>query len=198
MLTPRSVLSSISIALASACLLLAADKSFHAGPASSYAHQASDNVVAGAQVYDKPELVEEAFGKKVDFTRYGLVPVLVVIENNRKQTVDLRSIEINLVASDGRHAAAVKPEDIQLMGSHGQHPQQVPLPVPIPKRKGAITRPEIVNRAFSADMLAPGDTASGFFYFNAKIESGDKLYISGLQEAPSGRDIMYFEFPLQQ
>lgn len=196
-LRPRSALLSISIAILSAFVLVAAEKQFHPGPADSYAHQTSDDVVIGAQVYGKPEMVEEAFGKKIDFSKYGVTPVLVVIENKRKQSLDLRSIEVTIVADDGRHASAVKPEDIQLMGSNGQHPSQVPSPVHLPKRKPGIARTEIASRAFAAEMLAPGDTASGFFYFDATPEPTDRLYVSGLNEQPSGEEITYFEFPLQ-
>ncbi len=143
-------------------------------------------------------MVHEVFGKKVDFERYGVSPVLVVIQNDRKQTIDLRSIEVSLVAADGRHAQAVKPDDIQLLAGRGQRPQEVPMPIRLPKRKASIASPEISQHAFSAPMLAPGDSASGFFYFEAAVEPGDKLYVSGLQEAPSGKDIMFFEFPVRQ
>jgi hypothetical protein len=178
--------------------LSAADKQFHPGPANSYAHQASDNVVVGAQVLDKPDLVEQAFGKKIDFRRYGLTPILVVVENNRKATIDLRAMEVNLVGEDGRHVSTVKPDDIQLMAGRGQRGPQVPVNLPLPKRKGGITSSEISGRAFAAEMVAPGDKASGFFYFNAIAEPGDRLYINGVQEARSGRDITYFEFPLEK
>jgi hypothetical protein len=191
------VLSSITIAFVSTCALFGGQKQFHPGPASSYAHQVSDNVVIGASVFDKPDQIEEAFGKKIDFHRYGIVPVLVVIENNRKQTLDLRSIEVNIVGEDGRHASAMKPDDIQFLAGNGQRSNQIPTPIHLPKRKGGITSLEVAERAFTAEMVAPGDSASGFFYFSASPEAGDKLYINGLQEAPSGRDITFFEFPFQ-
>jgi hypothetical protein len=193
MLMTRFLLSSITI-----CTLFAAsDKQFHAAAADSYAHQKSDDVTVGARIYDKPEQIEEAFGKKIDFAHYGITPVLVVIQNDRKHTVDLRSMEVSIVGADGGHASAMKPEDVQLMAHNGKHPSQVPLNVPIPKRKASITRPEVEARAFVTEMLAPGDSASGFFYFNGKTEPGDKLYINGLQEAPSGTEITFFEFPFE-
>jgi hypothetical protein len=46
-------------------------------------------------------------------------------------------------------------------------------------------------------MLPPGDSASGFFYFEARPESGDSIYLNGLHEARSGKEIMYFEFPMK-
>jgi hypothetical protein len=47
-------------------------------------------------------------------------------------------------------------------------------------------------------MLPPGDSASGFFYFEARSEPSDKLYVNGMREARSGKEIMYFEFPLEE
>jgi len=55
-----------------------------------------------------------------------------------------------------------------------------------------------VTRAFAAKMLPPGDSASGFFYFEARPEVGDKIYLNGLRDARSGEEILYFEFPLAQ
>ena len=53
-------------------------------------------------------------------------------------------------------------------------------------------------RAFVAKMLPPGDSASGFFYdFEARPESGDSIYLNGLHEGRSGKEIMYFEFPMK-
>ncbi|HWF45388.1 MAG TPA: hypothetical protein VG168_00160, partial [Bryobacteraceae bacterium] len=87
------------------------EKPFHAGAATDYSHQESEQVVIGAKPYNTEDLTVEAFGKKADLLRYQVLPVLVVIQNNRKRTVDLRNLEINLVGADGRHVQPVPPED---------------------------------------------------------------------------------------
>ena len=193
----RFVISSITFA--AACLTAATNQSFHAGPAGDYAHQSSESVTVGAKAYDNPELVTEAFGKKLDLLRYGVLPVLVVVENKRNQAIDLRDLEVSLGATDGRHAAAVPPEQLLSLGTpHGARSggSQIPLPVPLPKKKNPLNAPELVERGFSAKMLPPGDSASGFFYFEAKAEAGDKLYLNGVQETKTGKQLLYFEFPL--
>ena len=195
----RVVISSIASAVVMAvCVAASNPHAFHAGPASDYAHQTSDQVTIGAKAYDTDELVAEAFGKKTDLLKYGVLPVLVVIENKRQKTVDLRDLEVNLVAADGRHVSAVNPEDIPFLGRTGKRPSQVPLPVPLPAKKNPLNSPEIVGRAFSAKMLPPGDSANGFFYFEARPETGDRLYLNGLRDTPSGQDILYFEFSLDK
>jgi hypothetical protein len=197
----RFVISSITFAAAMAAAMAmpgSSEKSFRAGPASSYAHQVSDQVMVGAKPYDNEALIAEAFGKKVNFLKYGVLPVLVVIENQHDQALDLRDLEVNLVSADGRHVPALDPADIFYVGSSAKRPSQVPLPMPLPRKKNPLNAPEIVTRALSAKMLPPGDSANGFFYIEARSESGDKLYLNGLRDARSGAEVMYFEFTLAQ
>lgn len=165
-----------------------------------YAHQTSEKVTIGAKPYDNARLVTEAFGKKLNLLAYGVLPVLVVVENNRGKTLDLRDLQVSLVATDGRHVNAVSPEDLYSLGTPhgGRSPgaSQVPLPIPLPKKKNPFTSPALVERSFAAKMLPPGESASGFFYFEARSEPGDKVYLNGLQEQPGARQLLYFEFPL--
>jgi hypothetical protein len=194
----RFVISSITFGMLIAGLPLGADEPFKPGPAASYAHQTAGPVTVGAKAYNTQDLTESAFGKKVDLLRYGVLPVLVVVENKGKEPVDLQSLEVSLVASDGRHANAVSPDELIHMGSPTKRPGIKQTPIPMPKKKNPMNAPEIVVRSFSAKMLPPGDSASGFFYFEAKPEAGDKLYLNGMREARSGKDVMYLEFPLAE
>lgn len=193
----RFVIPSITFVIGiSAVALFAGDKEFRPNSAADYAHQAADRVTVGAKPYNTEELTEEAFGKKADLLKFGVLPVLVVIENKRGEALDLRNVEVNLVGADGRHVAAVNPEDVPYLGTAGKHPSMAPTRIPLPKKKNPLNAPEIVTRAFSAKMLPPGDSASGFFYFEAHSEAGDKLYVNGLRDARSGQDILYFEFSM--
>ncbi len=195
----RCLILSITLVAACATAVLASDdKPFRAGPPSEYAHQQSENVTVGAKPFTSEELINSAFGKKIEFSKYGVVPVLVVIENKRDKALDLRELAASLVAADGRHAKAVAPEDLPFLATTGKHPSQtgVRVPVPLPRKKNPLNNPEIATRAFSAKMLAPGDSASGFLYFEAQPEAGDKLYLDGMRDARSGQGLLYFEFPL--
>lgn len=196
----RSRVVILSITSAAACLMsihASEDKGFRAAAASVYPHQQSENVTIGAKPYTSDEDVAAAFGKKIDFARYGVVPVLIVIENKRNKAVDLRDLQTSLVATDGRQAKSVPPEDLPFLAAEGHSRNQtgVKLPVHIPK-KNPLNSPEIAIRAFAAKMLAPGDSASGFVYFEAHSESGDKLYVNGMRDARTQQDLLYFEFPL--
>ena len=194
----RLVILSITLAALAGVIATGSDKEFRPGAASDYAHQNAERVTVGAKAFNTEDLTAEAFGKKTDLLRYGVLPVLVVIENKRAEALDLRDLEVNLVAADGRHAASVNPEDIPFLAKHGRRPPPVQAPIPLPKKGNPLNSPEIVTRAFSAKMLPPGDSANGFFYFEARSEPGDKLYVNGLRDARSGQEILYFEFPFEQ
>jgi hypothetical protein len=196
----RLVISSITLAYALAGAGRAtSDSTFRPGPASGYAHQSADEVTVGAKLYDNEDLTAEAFGKKADLLKYGVLPVLVVIENKRQKALDLSDLEVNLVAADGRHVGPMDPEDIRYLAERAKRPSLGPRsPVSLPPKKNPLDAPEIMQRAFSAKMLPPGDSGNGFFYFEAKSEAGDRLYVNGLRDARSHEEILYFEFPLNQ
>jgi hypothetical protein len=195
---PKSRFVISSITFAALALAGASDRGFQAGPASDYAHQSAEKVTIGAKAYNTEELTAEAFGKKADLLKYGVLPVLVVVENNREKAIDLRDLEVSLVGADGRHVTSMNPEDIPFLARHGRKAPPVQAPIPLPKKGNPLNAPEIVTRAFSARMLPPGDSASGFFYFEARSEPGDKLYLNGMRDARSQQEILYFEFALER
>ena len=65
-------------------------------------------------------------------------------------------------------------------------------------KKNPLDAWEIEGRAFAAQMLPPGQSASGFFYFQTGLQHGATIYLTGLYEAATGKEIFYFELPLQQ
>ena len=65
------------------------------------------------------------------------------------------------------------------------------------KRKNPLDAWEIEGRSFSAEILPPGQSASGFFYFQTPLQHGSSLYVNGLYEAATSKELFYFELPLQ-
>ena len=45
-------------------------------------------------------------------------------------------------------------------------------------------------------MMATGQTASGFFYFETGLQKGATIYITGITQASSGKELLFFELPL--
>jgi len=70
------------------------------------------------------------------------------------------------------------------------------MPPKVIGHKSPLDTWQIEGRAFAAQVLPPGQSASGFFYFQTGYQRGASLYLSGLREADSGRELLYFEVPM--
>jgi hypothetical protein len=161
------------------------------------AKQTIGDVTVGAVPYDRSSLAETAFGK-VDPYEHGVLPIFVSIRNNSKQTVRLDSLKVQYRDRDRRAVDATPAAEVPFV----EPPKRPTFGGPtIPgitnrKKKNPLQTPEIETRAFSAKMLPPGESAYGFFYFRTLHKSGANIYVTGMREASSGKDLFYFDFPL--
>lgn len=174
---------------------------FEMEPAANYpSHQASEKVTIGAAAYDNTEKAHTAFGK-LDPYQYGILPVLVVIQNDSGQTIRVDRIRVDYVAPDGGHVDATPAQDVRYLNP-ARKPNVVTGPLPtkgphISRKKNPLDAWEIEGRAFAAKMIPPGQSAGGFFYFQTGHRPGSRVYVTGLEEASSGRELLYFEFPFK-
>jgi len=172
---------------------------FTPGAASSYAsHQTSEKVTIGAMAYFNDEDTRPVFGKHNPYN-YGVMPVLVVIQNDGPKTIKVQSLQAVWVAPNGDKVEATPAKEVRYLKSPGR-PNAIPGPPGAPPKvlghKNPLDTWEIEGRAFAAQMLPPGQSASGFFYFQTGYQRGASLYLSGLREAESGRALLYFEIPI--
>jgi hypothetical protein len=162
----------------------AADKdtgSFKPAPAASFAHKQTNGAVTiGVDAYNSGDKVKTAFGK-VDPYEHGLLPVLVVIQNDGNQAIRLDALKVEYNGPD-------RPKVMN--GPMGK-------PKVLKPKKNPLNEWEIEGRAFSAKMLPPGQSASGFFYFQTGLRAGSTIYLNGLEEAGSGKQLLFFEIPLE-
>ena len=161
------------------------------------AKQTVSDVTLGAVPYDRSSAAEAAFGK-VDPYEHGVLPILVLVRNNTKQTIRLDDMKVEYRDRDRRAVEATPPAEVPFV-----EPPKRPTfggPTTIPglgrKKKNPLRAAEIETRAFSAKMLPPGESAHGFFYFRTTHKSGASLYVTGLREASSGKDLFYFDIAL--
>jgi hypothetical protein len=154
-------------------------------------------VTIGGVTYDRPSLAEAAFGK-LDPYEHGILPILVLIRNNTKQAIRLDAMKVEYRDRDHRSVDATPAAEVPFV-----EPPKRPTfggPTTIPglgrKKKNPLRAVEIETRAFSAKMLPPGESAHGFFYFRTTHKSGASLYVTGLREAATGKDLFYFDIPL--
>jgi hypothetical protein len=192
------------IVLLSIAVAAAADKDkghFEPGPASSYpGHQTLDKITIAAVPFLTDAETSMAFGK-LNPNKYGILPVLVVLENNTGKVLRL-DLQAEFVTADGKHLSAMPPDDVQHLGAPARAPRiggSNPFPVPLPTRvkKGPLNVWEIDGRSFAAKLVPVGERAYGFFYFYHDHEPGSRLYLTGIKDASTGQDYFYFEVPLE-
>ncbi len=197
-------ISPLSIAFLSITGAWAADKDkarFEAPPVDSFkAKQTQAGVTIAAQPYDTEARMQAAFGK-LNLSKYGILPMLVSIRNDSGQAIRFENLRIEYIAQDRSHLETTPAADIAYLGGAKRPKVNTGGPVPgIPGRIGKSKNPlmdwQIEGRAFSAKMLPPKETFSGFFYFQTQHHSGAKLYVTGIREAGSGKELFYFEIPL--
>ena len=179
----------------------AADKEstpFRPAAADSYEHhQTNSKVTIGVDPYTTPEKEKAAFGK-LDLYSYGVLPVLVVIHNEGDKAIRVDRIKAEYVGPNHNRVEATPAKDVRFI--NGPNRPNIAPPGPtarIRRQKNPLDAWEVEGRAFAATSLPPGETASGFFYFQAGLQTGSTIYLSGLTEPATGQELFYFEIPLQ-
>ena len=184
----------------SACVAADKETPFKAAPAASYAsHQTNAQITIGADPYVTLEKVKTAFGK-VDPNQFGVLPVLLVIQNDSDKSIRLDRLKVEYVGGNREHVDATPARDVRYLKGPDR-PNVITGPAGIPKvlkgKKNPLDAWEIEGRSFSAQILPPGQSASGFFYFQTALQHGSSVYINGLTEASTNKELFYFELPLQ-
>jgi hypothetical protein len=171
---------------------------FSPGPASSYpAKQTNDRVTVAIDAYDTEELAHTAFGK-LNPNQYGVLPVLVIIQNDTDQALKLDHLEVDYTGADNARVEATPPDEVRTLGGVAEPNVPVGRPIPIHKKhKNPLDVWEIEGRAFAAKLIPAHESASGFFYFQTSHRPGSKFYLTGVKVASTGQDIFYFEIPLE-
>jgi hypothetical protein len=171
------------------------DAKFTPGAAVSYrSHQTSEKITIGVQPYFNDEDARPLFGKHNPYT-YGVLPVLVVVQNDSAKTIKVQSLQAVWITPSRDKVEATAAKDVRYVTAP-RRPNVTPgIPAMI-GHKNPLDNPEIEGRAFNAQVLPPGQSASGFFYFQAEYQKGASLYVSGLREAQTGQELLYFEIPI--
>ncbi len=174
------------------------DSAFRPAPAASYPHhQTNGQVTIAADPYISGEKIKVAFGK-LDPYVYGVLPVLVVMQNDSGQTLRLKGLKAEYVGPHGDRIPATPASDVRYARPPSR-PGTLPTPIgtiALKGKKNPLNAWEIEGRAFSAEMLPAGNAASGFVYFESGLERGSTIYLSGIVEAATGKELLYFEIPI--
>ena len=162
------------------------------------ARQSQERVTVAVKAFERDEDLQAAFGN-TPLSKYGVLPVLVVIDNDSPKAVKLR-LRVEFVTGDNRKIQATPEADVPYL-KNAKAPsgpgQSSPLPIPLPKKKNKLGNWEVDGRAFAAKMIPAGESVSGFFYFQTSIWKDARIYVDGLSDAASGKDFFYFDIPLE-
>jgi hypothetical protein len=173
------------------------DKKFSPPPLSAIeAKVTNDGVTVAAIPYTTSEQAKPAFGK-VNPYQHGVLPVLMVIQNDTNKAIKLDGMRIEYIDRDRERIENTPAADVP----YAKSPRKPTIgPGPIPginiKKKNPLAAEEIETRAWAAKMLPPGESAHGFVYFRTGHRPGAKLYVTGIEEAGTGKELFYFEVPL--
>ncbi len=113
------------IVLLSITAVAAADKDkprFAPGAATSYpSHQTLDKITIAAVPYLTDAETATVFGK-LNPNKYGILPVLVILENETGKALRL-DLRAEFVTADGKHVIAIPPDDVQHLNGGGKPPR---------------------------------------------------------------------------
>jgi hypothetical protein len=190
----------LALLLVSIATAAAADKeAFVAKPVSAYPHrQTSEKLTIAAQPYQTDEETHEAFGK-LNPWRYGVLPVLIVIQNDTPHAVRVDHMKFIYTLPDRTETQATPAADVKYLEGARQ-PRVVPGPLGglhprVPKNP--LTEWEVEGRSFAAKVIPAGESASGFIYFQTpQVSAAATVVISGLFDPVTGKDLYYFEIPM--
>jgi hypothetical protein len=120
----------------------------------------------------------------------------MILKNEGQQAIRLDKVRVEYIDASRNKLEAIPANEVKY-SNRGPRRPNYGRPSPIPGislgRKNPLDREAFEIRGFAAKMLPPGETASGFVYFQTGHRSGDKLYIAGLEEAGTGKELFYFE-----
>jgi hypothetical protein len=169
---------------------------FHPPPAAELPHhQTNGQVTIGADPYTTSEKLKAAFGKLNPY-QYGILPVLIAIQNASGQSIRVDGMKAEYVGPHDNRIEATPAKDVRYTQGGGRPSPPIGV-IPPHVKKSPLDVWEIEGRAFAAEMIPPGNSAYGFLYFQTGIQKGATIYLSGMTEAASGKELLFFEIPLQ-
>ncbi len=145
------------------------------------------------------EETREAF-EKVNPYRYGILPVLIVMQNDGPDAIRVDHLKVTYTLPDHTRIEATPAQDLRFLRGAAT-PRAAPGPTGGIKLKKAPKNPlaewGIEGRAFAAKMLPAGQSASGFVYFQISHSSqAATVSLDGFVNAVTGKELYYFEIPM--
>ena len=144
---------------------------------------------------------------RIDYLKYGIMPVRLIVTNNGDRPISLRDARILFETAAGDRIQAAEPDDVGRMMNPRESPKTIPLPGPLPsirlKPKDHYKDIEADFDAFEYQALAvePKTTRAGFLFYNVQglrnPLKGAHMYLRVLRDA-DGQELFSFEIPFDK
>jgi hypothetical protein len=146
----------------------------------------------------------------VDYLKYGLLPIELIVSNDGDQAITTKNLRVELVTGRKVKLAALSENEIMdrlfRRGEvRGHVSSPMPLPIPLPhkaKESDAQKAREELDRArFSFLAIEPHTTRVGFLFFDSSPVSdavtGSYVYVNGVRNS-QGQELLYFELSVER
>lgn len=174
-------------------------------PAAEYeAHTDFQNIVIGAQAALSQEAVLSLFDSKKVFEK-GVLPVVVVIENNNDFPIRVNDRSIFLILNDGTNLRSIPFGEAFLQAvlkkdlSHYSTEERIMI-TELARRHREMYE-DFQHKSFGEKIIAPHDSDYGvvFFYRPSPEErEGWMLYLPEIEDMTTASELMFFEFALNR
>ena len=176
-------------------------------PASSYpAREIHTDENTGVAV-DPCDTESKTSFMQLDYLKYGVMPVRLVITNDGAQPISLLQLKVQLVMADHSKVEPSTQDDLMRLISKTRRlgdEQDKKLPIPVPMKKGKQKEVKQLEAdwgllPFTAVAVEPHNTQAGYLFFDlggARFKlAGAKIYVTGVKNS-DGKELFYFEIPL--
>ncbi len=175
-----------------------------AGPASSYPAfetHADEGVTIGADPYNTKE---KASCFRIDYLKYGFMPIRIIITNDGDKPINLEQARIHFITASGDKIPAAEAEDVERRTTDIKNPSGPKVSIPglnKPRTKDSKIDADFQEFEYQALVVEPHTTRAGFLFYDVDNLSnplkGAKLYLRRLQKA-DGNELLYFEVPFDK
>jgi hypothetical protein len=193
-------LNALFLCFCAAALCLGGDEAapFRPAPAPAWpSHMTIGKITFAAVRYESDADTRPLFAK-VNPNERGVLPVLLLIENKEDQNLALDHMQVHFMAPGGVDLDPTRAADLPyLLGpKRPAGVERLPMPIPLPKKKNPLGHVEFETRGWGARTLLAGESAQGFFYFQTTWRRNAYLYITGIREGRTGKEVFYAEVPM--
>lgn len=166
----------------------------------------NEKVAVAVEPYNTKEQ-EKLF--HVEYTKYGVIPVRLIVTNLGDRPISLRDARILIETAGGDRIQAAEPEDVERRMNphepHGAMPTPTPFPIPgiHPHKKSGNKNVEedFDTFEYQALVVEPHTTRAGFLFYivgdSADPLKGARMSVTRLRDA-DGEELFYFDIPFDK